>query len=166
MSEKQMTRSEFAAHLNQRGGCTPVGLLTETEPVLRKKDNPNKDKKVVRITRRNGFVGGSYESIVNNLQEKQGGERTFEAEPLPWGRHLNRFFIEHKGVLYLKFFPLASGCNGEDRWEVDGVAVDFSVIEPFLPKTSESKSGVAWRVITLTNVKEVSLDGDVIRLVG
>jgi hypothetical protein len=166
MSEKQMTRSELVNLLNSRGGCCPVGLLTETEPALKKTGNPNKGKKVVRVTRRNGFVGGSYESIVNNAQEREGEARNFEAMPLPWGEHRGRFFIEHKGQMYLKFFPLKSGCNGEDRWEVDGVAVDFSVIEPFLTKPSDSRSGVPWRVITLTNVKEVSLDGDVIRLVG
>lgn len=161
---KTLTCNELVSFLNSRGGCCPVGLLTETEPKMLKTNNPNKDKRVVRVTRRNGFVGGSYENIVNNAQERQGEARNFEAEPLPWGEHAGRFFITHKGNMYLKFYPLASGCKGEDRWLVDGVEVDLSVVEPFLPKSGESKSGVPWRTIGLQNVKEITLDGETIAL--
>lgn len=157
-----MTREELVSHLNGRGGCTAVGLKTRTSPKLLKKNNPNPT--LFRETRRNGFVGGSYESIVNNKQEREGGERDFEAKPLPWGEHAGRFFITHKGSTYLKLFPTATGCKGEDRWVTpDGVEVDFSVVEPFLPKSS-SASGVEWRTIALTSIEEITVDGETITL--
>jgi len=160
-----MTRQAFADLLNERGGCSPVGMLTRTEPRVRKTNNPN--PKVVRITRRNGFVGGSYENIANNKREREGGERDFEAESLPWGEHAGRFFIAHKGNLYLKFYPLASGCKGEERWETpDGVEVDLTVIQPFLPKARPGKSGTPWRTIGLNSIEEITLDGETIALKG
>lgn len=160
----EMTREELVTFLNNRGGCTAVGLKTRTSPKMLKRGNPNANAKVERITRRNGFVGGSYESIVNNKQEREGGERDFEAKPLPWGQHAGRYFIEHKGSMYLKLFPTATGCKGEDRWEVDGVEVDLSVVQPYLPKSSPSASGVEWRTIALTSIEELTVDGETITL--
>jgi len=160
-----MTQAAFADLLNSRGGCTPVGLLTRTQPKVLKRGNPN--PVVFRITRRNGFIGGDYESIANNALERKGEERDFEAEPLPWGQHAGRFFIEHKGRLYLKFFPTKSGCKGEDRWETpDGVEVDLTVIQPFLPKAREGRGGVPWRTIALDSIEEITLDGERIALKG
>lgn len=165
MSATTMTQAAFADLLNSRGGCTPVGLLTRTSPRVKKTGNPHPE--VFRITRRNGFVGGDYESIANNKREREGGERDFEAEPLPWGQHQGRFFIEHKGNLYLKFFPTKSGCKGEDRWVTpDGVEIDLSVVEPFLPKARPNKSGTPWRTIALSSIEEITLDGETIALKG
>jgi hypothetical protein len=158
-----MTRTELVDMLNERGGCTPVGILTRTQPRVRKTGNPN--PVVFRITRRNGFVGGSYENIVNNKREREGGERDFEAEPLPWGQHAGRFFVEHKGKYYLKFYPQAAGCRGEDRWVTpDGVEVDLSVVQPFLPKPRKGGSGAEWRTIALSSIEEITLDGETVTL--
>jgi len=160
---KTMTRTGLVELLNARGGCFPVGILTKTQPKVRKTNNPNPE--ICRLTRRNVILGAAYESCVNNLQERQGGERSFESEPLPWGQHQGRFMIENKGKLYLAAYPVASGCKGEDKWLTpDGVEVDFSVVEPFLPKASDSKSGVAWRTFALENVLEITLDGETIAL--
>ncbi len=162
-SQTTMSRNEFAALLNGRGGCTPVGLLTRTSPKVRKTGNPN--PVVFRITRRGGFIGGDYESIANNKNERQGEARDFEALPLPWGQHAGRFFIEHKGNLYLKFFPTANGCKGEDRWVTpDGVEIDLAVIQPFLPEAGEGRGGVPWRTIGMTSIEEVTIDGQTITL--
>jgi len=109
---------------------------------------------------------GPYENIANNAKERRGEERDFEAEPLPWGQHAGRFFIEHKGNLYLKFFPTKSGCKGEDRWEIDGIEVDLTVIKPFLPKARPNKSGTPWRTIALNSIEEITLDGETIALKG
>ena len=160
----ELTREELVAFLNGRGGCTAVGMKTRTSPKMLKTGNPNKDAKVERVTRRNGFVGGDYESIANNKLEREGEARSFEAMPLPWGEHRGRFFIEHKGNMYLKFFPTASGCKGEDRWELNGVEIDLSVVEPFLPKGGENRGGVPWRTIALTSIEELTVDGETIFL--
>ena len=161
-----MSRNDLVGLLNGRGGCCPVGLLTRTSPKVRKTGNPNPE--VFRITRRNGFVGGSYESIANNKQEREGGERDFEAMPLPWGEHAGRYFVAHKGQMYLKFYPMSSGCGGEDRWVTpDGVELDLSVVKPFLPEhKDEGRGGIPWRTIALTSIEEITVDGRTVSLVG
>lgn len=159
----ELTREALVEKLNARGGCCPVGLLTATEPRVRKTNNPH--PVVIRVTRRNAFIGGSYENIVNNAQERRGEARDFEAESLPWGEHAGRFMITHKGETYLAYYPVATGCKGEDKWLTpDGVELDFSTVEPFLPKSDPPASGVAWRTVKLSNIKEIILDGETITL--
>lgn len=164
MNTTTMTRDEFARLLSERTGAFAVGLKTRTEPRVRKTNNPNPT--VVRVTRRNGFLGGDFESCTNNLRERQGGERDFTAQPLPWGEHLNRYLIGHKGALYLKVFPVATGCKGEDRWETpEGKALDFDAeVKPFLPETKQDENKAAWRTIALKSIEEVTMDGAVITL--
>lgn len=155
-----ITKQDFAGLLRERGGAFPVSILTRTEPKLKKKGNPYADRGVVRITKRNGFVGGDYESIANNKREKDGGERDFEAASLPWGRHLDRFFIEHREALYLKFFPIRAAVEGVDEWQTsDGQPVPFDAIAPFLPKREPNESGIQWRAISLRNIIEATLNG-------
>jgi hypothetical protein len=156
-----ISQQDFAALLRARGGAFPVSVLTRTEPKLKKTGNPYADRGVVRITKRNGFVGGDYESIANNKREKDGGERDFEAGSLPWGTHLDRYFIGHKDALYLKFFPIRAAVEGIDEWQTsDGQPVPFDAIAPFLPERKEADSGVPWRVITLRNIIEATLNGE------
>lgn len=155
-----ISRQDFAQLLRARGGAFPVSLLTRTEPKLKKKGNPYADRGIVRITKRNGFVGGDYENIANNKREREGEDRSFEAGSLPWGKHLDRFFIEHNEALYLKFFPIRAAVEGIDEWQTsDGQPVSFDQIKDFLPERREDGSGVPWRVITLRNIIEATLNG-------
>ena len=164
---KTITRDECVAMLNARGGCCPVTILTRTQPALRKTGNPFAMRGVERIARRNGFVGGDYEAIANNQRERAGEARDFEALALPWGRHEGRFFIEHKGARYLKFFPVQNGCGGVDEWRtLDGQPLTLDDVRPFLPKTKEGPGGVPWRTISLANIEEIVIDGETLRLVA
>jgi hypothetical protein len=138
---KTITRTSLVNLLNERGGATPVTILTVTEPKLRKTGNPFAKVGVERETRRNGFVGGSYESIANNKREREGGDRDFTAEPLPWGQHAGRFFITHKGQTYLKLFPVQTGVKATDSWRTkDGQPLSIDDVKPFLPKSGTSSS--------------------------
>lgn len=62
----------------------------------------------------------SYENAVNNRLEKQGEERTFEAQSLPWGQwFINNLIIAHKGESYLRFYTF-SGASMTTQYFVDG----------------------------------------------
>lgn len=62
----------------------------------------------------------SYENAVNNRLERQGDERTFEAQGLPFGQwFIPNFLIAHKGEMYLRFY-LVKGSNLETSYFVDG----------------------------------------------
>lgn len=62
----------------------------------------------------------SYENAVNNRLEKQGDERAFEAQGLPFGQwFVPNFLISHKGEMYLRFY-LVKGSNLETTYCVNG----------------------------------------------
>lgn len=62
----------------------------------------------------------SYESAVNNRIEKQGGERDFKAQGLPFGQwFVPNFLISHKGEMYMRFY-LFKGGKMETTYYVDG----------------------------------------------
>ncbi len=162
---REITREGFIDLLSLRGGATPVTVLTVTEPRLKKTGNPFVG--VTRETRRNGFVGGSYESIANNKREREGEARDFEAHPLPWGRHYNRYFIEHKGSFYLKVFPVTTGVESVDIWRDEaGNVLSVDDLKPFFPKKSENRGNVEWRTVKVDNIYEITLDGERLRLVN
>ena len=163
MGNQVMTRECFVAFLSKQKGAFPVGLLTVTEPKARKTGNPFIGAK--RETLRNVFLGGSYESIVNNAQEKAGDSRDFVAQPLPWGESINAFLIGNKGKLYLRYFPVKSGCKGQDKWTHNGAEIPVESVQPFLYTSAPSnEAGVEWRTVGLDNVMEVSIKGESIKL--
>lgn len=164
MATQVMTRSCFVEYLSKCKGAFPAGMLTVTEPKARKTGNPYPGAK--RETRRNVFLGGSYESIVNNAQEKAGDSRDFVAQPLPWGESINAFLIGNKGKLYLRYFPIKSGCKGQDRWTHNGAEICVEAVQPFLYTSAPSNdAGVEWRTVSLDNVQEISLNGETVKLV-
>lgn len=62
----------------------------------------------------------SYQNAVNNRLEKQGGERIFEAQRLPFGQwFVQNFLIAHKGEMYLRFY-LVKGSELNTTYYVDG----------------------------------------------
>ena len=61
-----------------------------------------------------------YENGVNNRLERQGDERTFKAEPLPFGKwFIPSLFIANKGKTYLRFYLFAGG-HLETTYYVNG----------------------------------------------
>lgn len=73
----------------------------------------------------------SYENAVNNRLEKQGDERIFEAQSLPWGEWLipNKF-IRHNGGLYLRVYTYDGGIiksnffvNGRPATEEENIVI-------------------------------------------
>ena len=68
----------------------------------------------------------SYENAVNNRLAKQGNEKTFVAQSLPWGSWVEgqeNKLIEHKGNLYLRYYEY-KGAEYRQMWFVDGVQAD------------------------------------------
>lgn len=64
----------------------------------------------------------SYENAVNNRLEKQGDERTFEAQSLPFGQwFIPNLLIAHKGEMYIRCYTFKGG-NIETSYKVNGRA--------------------------------------------
>jgi hypothetical protein len=90
-----ITRTAFYELLSSMNAGTPVGIVTLTEPKMRKTGNPYAGN-CQRLAKRNGFIGCEYESCANNAMERAGLPRDFTAGPLPWGERDGRYFIAHK----------------------------------------------------------------------
>lgn len=158
---KTITRSAAIKMLEKLDKGTPAGIVTQTQPKMRKRGNPFST--VERIAHRNVFLGVNYESCVNNKQERDGGERDFESKPLPWGEHAGRYFILHKGKYYLKFYP--TGGKPKEEWKGDGRTIDKSEVEPFL-YSSSGESPIPWRTVALENVNIINVNKESYHLIG
>lgn len=176
---KIITQTEFAELLRTHKGASAVSITTETEPKMRKTNNPYFGR-VKRIARRSGMLGASYENAVNRQREREGIASEFKAESL-WGgagEPVGGSLVRHKtnGGLYAVFFPTYTDEQGkpiasDDCWTLDNIRVGdgdpkLTEIKSFLSGSSESpKQGVekaiAWRVVKLENVCELRYKGEV-----
>lgn len=90
-------------------------------------------------------VNYCYENAVNNRLEKQGDEREFVAQSLPWGQwvegQVNKL-IEHKGELYLRVYSVNSGTKVKVEYFVDGVAATDEQIA-IIKEYEQSKNKVS-----------------------
>lgn len=136
-------------------GCKPVTIVAVTAPKLKKGCPLNN---VVKISVVNGMTGGKYANAVNNAQERGGEERDFIPSPRKWGNRIEGTpLVEHKGKHYLELHVLRSLGT---MYHVDGKEVTEEV-RPYLQDSPSTP--VVWRDYALENIKEVRMDGKVIR---
>lgn len=155
-----------------------VSLITKTEPETRKTNENGEPKPfvtLVRIARRRGMIGISYESCVNRQRNREeqplddeGNVEYFHAEGL-WnglGEHDGPLTVRHKikGTRYICFRPMNEDNDSvvidEDLWLADGSPVEKRDVEPWLKGGGKSRrqqvdKQVFWRTIALENIVEI-----------
>lgn len=151
-----ITRQEFYELLSSMNAGTPVGIVTLTEPKMRKTGNPYAGN-CQRLAKRNGFIGCEYESCANNALEKADLPRDFTGGPLPWGERDGRYFIYYKGNHYLRFYPVP-GTTQEQWQENDGTEIDKAEIEEFL--YSSKPNIIPWRTVRLDHLLTCNVAGE------
>lgn len=98
--------------------------------------------KVSNITRTDCQLNYSYENAVNNRLAKQGDEKNFTAQSLPYGSWVvgqENKLIEHKGNLYLRYYDVKNA-DRATMWLVNGRkanAEEFDKIMDYLKKKKE-----------------------------
>lgn len=130
----------LASALANTNGASFVTITTLTEPKMRKTNNPLFGR-VLKFAVRNCQFGYDYEKAVNNRLEKEGKERSFSANKLPWGEWavFNKI-IAHKGNLYGRFY-VAKNCVVKSAYIVDGrlaTAEEVAIIKTFETERTES----------------------------
>lgn len=110
----------------------------------------------------------SYENAVNNRLEKQGDERTFEAQGLPFGQwFIPNLLIAHKGEMYLRFYTFKGG-NIETTYKVNGreaTAEETALIKAYKAQRSangsntQSTSGLNENQVRPCSVKVANIIG-------
>lgn len=167
------------AHL----GPTPkiVTLITRTEKELVERNGHKPYDSVIRIARRNGIIGCSYESSVNRRRVKEqqpthgGVILYFDAMEL-WngkGEYDTPYTVRHveTGRRYIAFRPAqysdgAQVIVDEDWYDTNDNEIAFNAIAPYLKKEKKNKRQevdcpVLWRTIAFEHVEAVVYGGKV-----
>lgn len=79
--------------------------------------------------------------------------KDYKAQPLPWGQWYDaehRYFIEHKGNMYLRCTAIHSPfVKVKTKYYVDGVEVSKEKAEALCPKSEFTASGTEFTVFTI-----------------
>ena len=92
---KKITQQELLTLLMNVEKPTFTNIVSEVFPKMNKTGNPYFGK-VVKKSKGNYFIGGSYEDMVNNRMEKEGMEPTFESKECSVGEHISKCVLTDK----------------------------------------------------------------------
>lgn len=177
-----ITIEQLKAKVDERKSATAVCIVTQTQPKMRKTNNPFFGR-VTRIASRSGMLNASYENAVNRQRAREdhpeAGE--FNAAAL-WngkGEHVSPAIVRHtgSGEEYLVFYPTRTTEDGkpianQDLWLLDGQPVDgetLAAIMTFVQAPGESRKQetdkqISWRTVKLENVKQVTMGGELLEV--
>ena len=100
---------------------------------------------VTKLVKCDCQINYSYENAVNNRLEKQGNERNFIAQSLPWGEWVKgqeNKLIVHKGTMYLRYYDVANA-DIKSMWFVNGrmaTADEFKKIFEYLQSKKKTST--------------------------
>ena len=174
---KRMTVGQVADFLKGiRQGATFIGFTSESEPKMRKTNNPYFGK-VVKVNTHNAKVNCDYEAGVNRRLDKEGKEPDFVAKG-NWHAPLMiddkytplAYKVSDPDELYLRYFPEKSGTPVFVDKET-GELVDKAKLAPFMPAPSTYEnqgldSPNEIKVMKLSNIRRISIAGEDIEVIG
>ena len=182
---KTLSHKQFVELLEKKKGTSILGIIAETEPKMRKTNNPFKEvKKISHLT---VVTGANYTRAV----EKQGGEG-FVADPLPYGKFVvkNKVVVAPSGELQLRTVFRNAPKPVSIKFVADGQEVKREDVKPFLvekkqPPTENALSAIASsssskqlrykvqpdrqvkvRNFGFSNIREVHVNGEKYQLVS
>ena len=117
-------------------GIFGVEIVTETEPAMRKTNNPfvNRVKKVTTYT--NAILGVDYQNVVNNRLERNGHEANYQSEAPKGKKHYNAFFyVSSDGETYYLKIGMYKNTTAKSTYIIDGHEAtkdEIEALKPFL----------------------------------
>ena len=142
MERIKMTREQFREFVGNINGCKFINVIALTDADMYLKGNPFRGR-VKKFTITPMQFGYDYENAVNNRLEREGKERTFSADNLPWGawvEGMRNKVLTHKGMMYLRTYCVRNR-KPKTYYLVDGVlatAEQMLEIKQWLKPTSVS----------------------------
>jgi hypothetical protein len=162
-----LSKSELVENLLQVRGAKFTTIVSETDPRLKKTDNPYYGTK--KIARVNGCINWIYQNAVNNQRMREGQPSDsdgtvefFTPEPRRWGSRIHGTpLVEHKGHYYLEL-KVQRSLGYEYRLGAE--VIDPSEIEPFIPKKTEGArqklaKPVILRDYSIISIRQITMDG-------
>ena len=161
---KKITQQELLTLLMNVEKPTFTNIVSEVFPKMNKTGNPYFGK-VVKKSKGNYFIGGSYEEMVKTRMEKEGMEPTFESKECSVGEHISKCvqYNDNTKKHYLQYFTFETS-KPKSTFEFEGNEIDKQLFESFMVKKSENSrqpqdNKHTPQSLTITNIKEISLSG-------
>lgn len=167
---------ELLDRLSQIKGSKIITVVMHTEVKLLKKSRDTREpcpfKTVTKRTRCKVMVGTDFQNGVNNYQEKQGGERDFEAQPHLYADTNH----EEQPVIAKHRFKDQYYMNGrltetyETELYADGKLIDKDALKEYMPAKKPKPQGDPrgqWRNIKVfpeCSIEQINTDGKVIEV--
>lgn len=124
-------------------GTFGVEIFTETEPAMRKTNNPfvGRVKKLTHYV--NAILGIDYQNAVNNRLTRSGNEANYQSEAPKGKKHYNAFFYQSladESVFYLKI-GMYKNTTCKSTYQIDGHEAtqnELEALKPFLQTKSNN----------------------------
>lgn len=142
-----------------------VSVVMERDVRMNKKNNPFFGQ-VKKITKGNYLTGNSYETRVQNNEEKEGMERQFKTERCSIGEHISKCVLYNEKLdthyFQMERFPEIHPTSTEYIFE--GSTIEEVLFKDFVQKESESRKQQQQRKVELISpkmetIKEITLNG-------
>lgn len=139
-----ITPLELKKRLEEVKGSKIITVTMNTELKLLKKSRDTKEPcpyvGVRKRTRAKVMVGTDYENGVNNTREREGNERTFEAQKHSWADRTDKPVISTNKAGNQTYANLRVLETYEVEYTADGKAISEEDIAPFKKKQSKPKN--------------------------
>ena len=173
---KKVTLNEMETILANKkfiaGMPTFASVLQYTDARLLKKNNPFAD--TMKFSKVSILLNSNYEKAVINVLKKEGkdaadykkGKNTMPIEKV----ENNNFFGYYNGKPVLEYRP-NDNVFPTTKYVFNGKIIDKAKIAEFIPTTKKAENQgtdreIHWRKLYLSNVRKLSLDGEIYKIVN
>lgn len=148
--------------VNTKGACFAT-IVSETQPKMRKKDNPYFDR-VTKLSVNKVMINFIYANAVNNALGREGKDTDFVPKQRAWGTHIEgTCIIEHKGNHYLECRVFSAD---KPVFMIDGQPTQKATVEPWLQEANSNadhqgldyENEVIVRDFKFSSIKEVKIN--------
>ena len=173
-----LTVAQFVEMAKNKQSHEFAGVETFKDEKVLKKHRVTGEPVVAIVTSRatyNPAVGLTYAKTVNNRLKKEGKEKDFQAQELPWGKWVGTgsTIIEHKEKFYLRL-SLVGANSTKKQWFLNGETVKRSQIADILPakkkKNTNDHQGLENPVIVVNvkidSITRLAMGGEKYRIAG
>lgn len=172
---KEVTTSQLIEEMLKFDGSQFVNIVTETEPRMRKTNNPYLGR-VKKQTRQNYLLGSKYEQRVQNNEKKEGLDVQFKTESSRVGRHLSKVVLynDKTNTHYLQLEPFTEIVPSEVTFFLDGNEVneiDMILLQDFIQNSTESQKQVQDKKVFVKcpkfeNILEMTMSDTIYKVVN
>ena len=172
---KKVTLNEMAEILANKkfvaGMPIFASVLQYTDAKLLKRNNIYKD--VMKFSKVSILLNSDYVKAVENVLVKEGKDKTdykkgINTMPIEKCEN-NNFFGYYNGKPVLEYRP-NDNTRPTTKYVFNGKIIDKAKIAEFIPQTKKAENQgtereIFWRKVYLSNVRKLSLDGEIYKIV-